>query len=64
MHGHSKWIRSKEFFRVPIFFRYFIFMKKKTYGRLVIKPFHLNTSFTYESLFWYILMNNEEKITK
>lgn len=43
----------------------FSFMKKtKTYGSLVIKPFYLNTSFTYESFFGYILMNNEGKITK
>lgn len=52
-------------FQSADFFRYFSFMKKtKTYGSVVIKPFYLNTSFTYESLFGYILMNNEGKITK
>lgn len=51
-------------FQSDDFFRYFSFMKKKTYGSLVTKPFYLNTSFTYESCFGYILMNNEGKITK
>lgn len=44
--------------------RFFFHEKKTTYGSFVTKPFYLNTSFTYESFFGYILMNNEGKITK
>lgn len=54
----------KNFSECRFFSIFFFHEKKKTYGSLVIKPFYLNTCFTYESFLGYILMNNEGKITK
>lgn len=54
----------KNFSECRFFSIFFFHEKKTTYGSFVAKPFYLNTSFTYESFFGYILMNNEGKITK